>query len=657
MTSHRIDPKPVKFDPNNPGKLSQSLTELSDIELYEAWKYIKVEAGQLPLRENFSRSVRSRPQNPSNRPGRPGFPVQGELFCVCNRPNDGGAYLQCDSCRKWYHPKCLDLPPNYNPDSFICRECRKNSDDLYRPEDVSPFLANPRRKRKAPSQPKQMKKRKINPSETIFPPHRNSRSQPKDRPRKRKPDLKSRSMYKRHSKKNHSDSDELASESPEPFRDRRRKFNSDLKSESDSDSESFSQQAKYGKGINEYSNVSTADLLKKIVEFEKRRFHFEYQQKVEQVRKEFASAMKSVESDNTDLVAERDRYKNELADERITIDAIKNKMKKEYQIHLNKQLQMQREKFKEKMLMMEHTADISAPNPKVVNRMALKEIQRGMRAEMKEADSNHKQEVSRLKSENKNLKVQLREANKKGSSKSTKALQQKLNDEKDTLNNYKKQYVGIVKENKEHKAEIKRLKDENTKHQVKTKEISKYSIQAGHGSYADQSGNLPTPTHQPTRQATLDQTTRPSNSLPSIHASPIDEIGDKENYVSSSSPPPRTKPNKSKKHTKQAKSPSSKPTPKSSKRRKKKNETGKDTFLGVGELVKENSNLKCRLCASGVQRSRTHIKIITCSKGEDCKAHHEDCAIAFHYRCIRMARATVPDEESWMCSTCVSRDN
>ena len=62
-------------------------------------------------------------------------------------------------------------------------------------------------------------------------------------------------------------------------------------------------------------------------------------------------------------------------------------MKKEYQIHLNKQLQMQREKFKEKMLMMEHTADISAPNPKVVNRMALKEIQRGMRAEMKEADS------------------------------------------------------------------------------------------------------------------------------------------------------------------------------------------------------------------------------------------------------------------------------
>ena len=30
-----------------------------------------------------------------------------QVFCVCNKPNDGSIYVFCETCHQWFHPKCF----------------------------------------------------------------------------------------------------------------------------------------------------------------------------------------------------------------------------------------------------------------------------------------------------------------------------------------------------------------------------------------------------------------------------------------------------------------------------------------------------------------------------------------------------------------------
>ena len=37
-----------------------------------------------------------------------------ERFCLCDKPNDGRTYMECNMCKQWFHPKCV---------SFKCGKC------------------------------------------------------------------------------------------------------------------------------------------------------------------------------------------------------------------------------------------------------------------------------------------------------------------------------------------------------------------------------------------------------------------------------------------------------------------------------------------------------------------------------------------------------
>ena len=30
-----------------------------------------------------------------------------QLYCICNKPDDGSMYVFCEACHQWLHPKCV----------------------------------------------------------------------------------------------------------------------------------------------------------------------------------------------------------------------------------------------------------------------------------------------------------------------------------------------------------------------------------------------------------------------------------------------------------------------------------------------------------------------------------------------------------------------
>ncbi|KAL5018382.1 hypothetical protein ScPMuIL_004104 [Solemya velum] len=40
----------------------------------------------------------------------PKLKLKSEEYCVCNQPDDGSLYIQCEICEKWFHPSCLPSP-------------------------------------------------------------------------------------------------------------------------------------------------------------------------------------------------------------------------------------------------------------------------------------------------------------------------------------------------------------------------------------------------------------------------------------------------------------------------------------------------------------------------------------------------------------------
>lgn len=45
-----------------------------------------------------------------------------DRYCICNKPDDGGVYWQCEYCCDWWHPACLGL--SLEPEHFYCDECK-----------------------------------------------------------------------------------------------------------------------------------------------------------------------------------------------------------------------------------------------------------------------------------------------------------------------------------------------------------------------------------------------------------------------------------------------------------------------------------------------------------------------------------------------------
>ncbi|KAL5021936.1 hypothetical protein ScPMuIL_001091 [Solemya velum] len=40
----------------------------------------------------------------------PKLKLKSKEYCVCNQPDDGSLYIQCEICEKWFHPSCLPSP-------------------------------------------------------------------------------------------------------------------------------------------------------------------------------------------------------------------------------------------------------------------------------------------------------------------------------------------------------------------------------------------------------------------------------------------------------------------------------------------------------------------------------------------------------------------
>ena len=51
------------------------------------------------------------------------------IFCECRLPNDNAEYVQCFTCRAWYHPACVNIPKwALNSErGWRCRQCKGNS--------------------------------------------------------------------------------------------------------------------------------------------------------------------------------------------------------------------------------------------------------------------------------------------------------------------------------------------------------------------------------------------------------------------------------------------------------------------------------------------------------------------------------------------------
>ncbi|XP_071086634.1 histone lysine demethylase PHF8-like [Haliotis cracherodii] len=51
---------------------------------------------------------------------------EGELFCVCRRPDDGSFMIGCDKCNGWFHGACVGVKPEEaeTMEHYECPTCR-----------------------------------------------------------------------------------------------------------------------------------------------------------------------------------------------------------------------------------------------------------------------------------------------------------------------------------------------------------------------------------------------------------------------------------------------------------------------------------------------------------------------------------------------------
>ncbi|XP_053392118.1 death-inducer obliterator 1-like [Mercenaria mercenaria] len=48
-------------------------------------------------------------------------------YCVCQKPDDGRKYWQCDTCSEWFHPECLNVTEE--TEDFYCNNCSNKPTD------------------------------------------------------------------------------------------------------------------------------------------------------------------------------------------------------------------------------------------------------------------------------------------------------------------------------------------------------------------------------------------------------------------------------------------------------------------------------------------------------------------------------------------------
>ncbi|KAL5019018.1 hypothetical protein ScPMuIL_004740 [Solemya velum] len=53
----------------------------------------------------------------------PKLKLKSEEYCVCNQPDDGSLYIQCEICEKWFHPSCVGAEEDIGDASFCCPCC------------------------------------------------------------------------------------------------------------------------------------------------------------------------------------------------------------------------------------------------------------------------------------------------------------------------------------------------------------------------------------------------------------------------------------------------------------------------------------------------------------------------------------------------------
>ncbi|KAL8470120.1 hypothetical protein ACS0TY_032836 [Phlomoides rotata] len=80
------------------------------------------------------------------------FPDRVAVYCKCEMPyNPDDLMIQCDQCKDWYHPACVDLTVELamQLDHFICSE-HESDEDVKKPRE-NPFTdgkAGPKRRKK-----------------------------------------------------------------------------------------------------------------------------------------------------------------------------------------------------------------------------------------------------------------------------------------------------------------------------------------------------------------------------------------------------------------------------------------------------------------------------------------------------------------------------
>jgi hypothetical protein len=56
----------------------------------------------------------------------------GHLFCICNSLNDPSQpMVKCESCKDWFHFKCVGFASSDIKTSFHCPKCRKRKDNFF----------------------------------------------------------------------------------------------------------------------------------------------------------------------------------------------------------------------------------------------------------------------------------------------------------------------------------------------------------------------------------------------------------------------------------------------------------------------------------------------------------------------------------------------
>merc|ERR1711933_390556 len=89
---------------------------------------------------------------------------QTKLYCICRKPDDGSAMIQCPKCSEWFHIRCIKITESQRKrlkyaDQFNrCPLCNKKNEKQKEPDDEDEKVNNKHNKRN--NKKKQKKKKK-----------------------------------------------------------------------------------------------------------------------------------------------------------------------------------------------------------------------------------------------------------------------------------------------------------------------------------------------------------------------------------------------------------------------------------------------------------------------------------------------------------------